>query len=165
VASGVPDVLRDANPPPDSAGANVVAVKTATTVSAGGVVVGPDGVLLIARRSSGGELQWTLPKGLVDPGEDVTATAVREVREETGIDALIDSKLGTIDYWFIWKPEDTRFHKFVHYFLMRPTGGDFSQRDDEAEDVRWFPADEAMTAASFANERDIIARAIKEAGE
>lgn len=140
-------------------------MKTATTVSAGGVVVGPDGVLLIARRGANGSLQWTLPKGLVEPGEDVMATAVREVREETGIEAAIDSKLGTIDYWFVWKPEDTRYHKFVHYFLMLPTGGDFSARDDEAEEVRWVPAGDAVATASFANERDIIARAIKEAAE
>jgi 8-oxo-dGTP pyrophosphatase MutT (NUDIX family) len=141
----------------------VVAVKTATAVSAGGVVVGPDGVLFIARRGARGELQWTLPKGLVEAGEDVAATAVREVGEETGIEAEIVSKVGTIDYWFVWKPEDTRYHKFVHYFLMRPAGGDFSRRDHEAEDVRWVPADIAVTTASFANERDIIARAIKEA--
>lgn len=139
-------------------------MKTATAISAGGVVVGPEGVLLIARRNPKGELQWTLPKGVVEAGEDPAATAVREVREETGIDAEIVAEAGTIDYWFVWKPDDTRYHKFVHYFFMRPTGGDFSRRDEEAEDVRWVPAAEAASAASFPNERDVIARALEESG-
>jgi 8-oxo-dGTP pyrophosphatase MutT (NUDIX family) len=135
-------------------------VKTATATSAGGVVLrDEDSVILIARRSPSGELQWTLPKGIVEPGETAEEAALREVREETGLEVSIAAPLGTIDYWFVWKPDDTRYHKFVHYFAMRPTGGDTADHDDEVEDVGWFSIDDALATASFANERELIARA------
>lgn len=135
-------------------------MKTATAVSAGGVVLDDGGrVILIARRSPTGELQWTLPKGLVERGETPEQAAVREVSEETGLEVELASPLGVIDYWYVWKPDDTRYHKFVHYFSMRAVGGDTSRHDDEVEDAAWFPADEAVRTCSFAKDREMIVRA------
>jgi 8-oxo-dGTP pyrophosphatase MutT (NUDIX family) len=135
-------------------------VRTARAVSAGGVVLAetrPDApVALVAHRSARGSLQWTLPKGAREEGETVTETALREVREETGLEAELIGPLDTIDYWFVWAPERTRYHKFVHYFLMRFAGGDFSQRDHEMEDAAWFEPDEARRRMSFANERKLL---------
>jgi 8-oxo-dGTP pyrophosphatase MutT (NUDIX family) len=135
-------------------------VRTARAVSAGGVVLAetrPDApVALVAHRSARGSLQWTLPKGAREEGETVAETALREVREETGLEAELIGPLDTIDYWFVWAPERTRYHKFVHYFLMRFAGGDFSQRDHEMEDAAWFEPDEARRRMSFANERKLL---------
>jgi 8-oxo-dGTP pyrophosphatase MutT (NUDIX family) len=135
-------------------------VRTARAVSAGGVVLAeprPDAaVALVAHRSVRGGLQWTLPKGAVEEGETVEQTALREVREETGLEAELIGPLDTIDYWFVWAPERTRYHKFVHYFLMVSAGGDFSQRDHEMEDAAWFEPDEARRQMSFANERRLL---------
>jgi 8-oxo-dGTP pyrophosphatase MutT (NUDIX family) len=135
-------------------------VRTARAVSAGGVVLAelrPDApVALVAHRSVRGSLQWTLPKGAREEGETVTETALREVREETGLEAELIGPLDTIDYWFVWAPERTRYHKFVHYFLMRLVGGDFSQRDHEMEDAAWFEPAEARRRMSFANERKLL---------
>jgi 8-oxo-dGTP pyrophosphatase MutT (NUDIX family) len=135
-------------------------VRTARAVSAGGVVLAelrPDApVALVAHRSVRGSLQWTLPKGAREEGETVTETALREVREETGLEAELIGPLDTIDYWFVWAPERTRYHKFVHYFLMRLAGGDFSQRDHEMEDAAWFEPAEARRRMSFANERKLL---------
>jgi 8-oxo-dGTP pyrophosphatase MutT (NUDIX family) len=135
-------------------------VRTARAVSAGGVVLAetrPDApVALVAHRSARGSLQWTLPKGAREEGETVTETALREVREETGLEAELIGPLDTIDYWFVWAPERTRYHKFVHYFLMRFAGGDFSQRDHEMEDAAWFEPDEARRRMAFANERRLL---------
>jgi len=135
-------------------------VRTARAVSAGGVVLAetrPDApVALVAHRSARGSLQWTLPKGAQEEGETVTETALREVREETGLEAELLGPLDTIDYWFVWAPERTRYHKFVHYFLMRFAGGDFSQRDHEMEDAAWFEPDEARRRMAFANERKLL---------
>ncbi len=113
-------------------------------------------VALIARRSAGGELQWTLPKGTQEPGESITDTAVREVREETGLEVELLVELDTIDYWFVWTPEQTRYHKFVHYFLMHATGGDLSRHDTESEEARWFSIDEAKRVMAFDNERYLL---------
>ena len=135
-------------------------MRTARAVSAGGVVLAetrPDApVALVAHRSARGSLQWTLPKGAREEGETVAETALREVREETGLEAELIGPLDTIDYWFVWAPERTRYHKFVHYFLMRFVGGDFSQRDHEMEDAAWFEPAEARRRMSFANERKLL---------
>lgn len=135
-------------------------MRTARAVSAGGVVLAetrPDApVALVAHRSARGSLQWTLPKGAREEGETVAETALREVREETGLEAELIGPLDTIDYWFVWAPERTRYHKFVHYFLMRFAGGDFSQRDHEMEDAAWFEPAEARRRMSFANERKLL---------
>ena len=135
-------------------------MRTARAVSAGGVVLAetrPDApVALVAHRSARGSLQWTLPKGAREEGETVAETALREVREETGLEAELLGPLDTIDYWFVWAPERTRYHKIVHYFLMRFAGGDFSQRDHEMEDAAWFEPDEARRRMAFANERKLL---------
>jgi len=134
---------------------------TKRAVSAGGLVVDdrPDGrwVVLITRRSAAGELQWTLPKGGLEDGEDHAAAALREVREETGLACEIVAELGSIDYWFVWRPDEVRYHKFVHYYLMRQHGGDLSARDDEAEDVEWVPIEQATDRLTHANERRLVA--------
>jgi 8-oxo-dGTP pyrophosphatase MutT (NUDIX family) len=135
-------------------------VRTARAVSAGGVVLAelrPEApVALVAHRSVRGTLQWTLPKGAQEQGETVTQTALREVREETGLQPELVGPLDTIDYWFVWAPDRTRYHKFVHYFLMRAVGGDFSARDHEMEDAAWFEPPRARRQMAFANERRLL---------
>jgi 8-oxo-dGTP pyrophosphatase MutT (NUDIX family) len=113
-------------------------------------------VALVAHRSARGSLHWTLPKGAQEPGESVEQAALREVREETGLEAEFLGPLDTIDYWFVWAPEQTRYHKFVHYFLMRAVGGDFADRDHEMEDADWFEPAQARRRMSFANERRLL---------
>jgi 8-oxo-dGTP pyrophosphatase MutT (NUDIX family) len=135
-------------------------MRTARAVSAGGVVLSEPAadaqVALIARRSAGGALQWTLPKGTQEARESIPDTALREVREETGLEVELLTELRTIDYWFVWNPEQTRYHKFVHYYLMRATGGDLSRHDSESEDARWFPIDYAGRVMAFDNERYLL---------
>jgi 8-oxo-dGTP pyrophosphatase MutT (NUDIX family) len=84
---------------------------------------------------------------------------VREVREETGLEAVVESKLGDVTYWYARRDPQgglVRVHKRVRFFLMRPTGGRFADRDDEMDAVRWFPIDEALTAVAYDNERALI---------
>jgi 8-oxo-dGTP pyrophosphatase MutT (NUDIX family) len=134
---------------------------TQREVSAGGVVYrrADDGieVVLASRRTRRGDLAWGLAKGGIEPGESREDAALREVREETGLDAAIEADLGDTRYIYVW--EDVRIRKRVHFFLMRHTGGDVDDRDDEMEEVRWFPLERARTRAAYRGERDVLARA------
>lgn len=136
-------------------------MRTRNEVSAGGVVYRPgsDGIelALAARRTRRGELAWGLAKGAVETGESEEAAALREVLEETGLEAEIEADLGQIRYFYVW--DDVRVRKRVHFFLMRSTGGDISAHDSEMEEVRWFPLRTAIKRAAYRGERDVIERA------
>ena len=133
-------------------------------VSAGGVVARVDPsagaqVVLCGRRA---EKLWALPKGTPDGAEPIEQTALREVREETGLDVEAVEKLGTIDYWFVLK--GFRIHKLVHHWLMRPVGGDVSHHDHEYDDVAWFPIEDAIRKVTYENERNIVREAARRLG-
>ncbi len=134
---------------------------TQREVSAGGVVYrrADDAieVVLASRRTRRGDLAWGLAKGGIERGESREDAALREVREETGLDATIEADLGDTRYIYVW--EDVRIRKRVHFFLMRHTGGDVDDRDDEMEEVRWFPLERALKRAAYRGERDVLARA------
>ena len=136
-------------------------MQTRTEVSAGGVVYRrtDDGVemALAARRTRRGELVWGLAKGAIEADESDEDAAVREVREETGLEAEVESDLGDIRYLYVW--EGVRVRKRVHFFLMRATGGDVAEHDSEMEDVRWFPMRSARKRAAYRGEREVIERA------
>lgn len=136
-------------------------MRTRSEVSAGGVVYrrSDEGVevVLAARRTRRGDLAWGLPKGLVEPDETPEQAAVREVREETGLDADVEVSLGEIRYFYVW--EGIRVRKAVHFFLMHATGGDVSQHDDEMEEVRWFPLSVVLRRATYKGEREVLQRA------
>jgi 8-oxo-dGTP pyrophosphatase MutT (NUDIX family) len=136
-------------------------METRREVSAGGVVYrrrrGKIRVALAARRTRRGDLVWGLPKGEIEQGESPEAAALREVREETGLEARIEAPLGEIRYFYVW--DGVRIRKVVHFFLMRATGGDVSLHDEEMEDVRWFPLAEALLEAAYKGEREVLQRA------
>lgn len=133
-------------------------MKTERAESFGGVVhrLGQDGrveVVVVGRRDPG---IWGLPKGTPNPGESMEQTALREVREETGLEVEIEQKVDAIEYWFVRAAIDTRFHKWVHFYLMRPTGGDTSQHDHEHDFVEWLPLQEAKSLLTYHNEVRIL---------
>ncbi|MFA5786025.1 MAG: NUDIX hydrolase [Actinomycetota bacterium] len=135
-------------------------MKTARAVSAGGLVLEDATVeariLLIARFGRRGGLVWGLPKGQVEKEESVEEAALREVTEETGIRAEMLAPLDTVDYWFSWAPDQTRYHKYVHYFLMRALGGTLRPQPEEVERVEWLPRHEARLLLRFDNERRLL---------
>jgi 8-oxo-dGTP pyrophosphatase MutT (NUDIX family) len=136
-------------------------IPTTKEVSAGGVVYRRtvDGieVVLASRRTRRGQLAWGLAKGGIEIGETREEAAIREVREETGLTADIEVDLGDTKYMYVW--DDIRIRKTVHFFLMRHTGGNVDDRDDEMEEIRWFPMDRAIKRAAYRGERDMLVKA------
>lgn len=129
-------------------------------VAAGGVIyrVGETGVevVLVARRR---ERLWALPKGTPEASETIEETALREVREETGLEATILETLGTVRYSFMSR-SGQRVDKTVHHFLLEPTGaGHFDEHDDEFDHVDWYDIHEAQRRLTHRNQLHILERA------
>jgi ADP-ribose pyrophosphatase YjhB (NUDIX family) len=136
----------------------VARLSSATATSAGGIVVRyqdaiPQLVVGRRRREKDGQT-WTLPKGTPIPGESLEETALREVREETGLTVRIVSPLDAIRYTFVQR--GTRIYKTVHYFMMEATGGGLEDHDHEFEEVRWIAFQEAPGLLSFETERSLV---------
>ena len=137
-------------------------IPTEDQVSSGGVAFRrtPRGVevALVRTRPKG---RWQLPKGIVDPGESPERTALREVREEAGIETEPVAPLDVIEYWYVGRrgPGRVRFHKRVHFFLLAYRAGEVSSHDHEVEEARWVPIGEAEAMLAFENERKVVALA------
>ena len=134
-------------------------MRTVRDVSSGGVITQVDGngllVVLVGRARPE---RWSIPKGTPIPGETLEETAVREVREETGLSVRILERLGDITYWF--STRGTRHHKTVHFYLLEALGGNMEDHDWENDFVAWVPEAEARQRMSFASEIAIVERAI-----
>lgn len=136
---------------------------TVEQVSAGGVVFRKtDSDYEIAIISVNPSRRWQLPKGIVDAGESAAIAALREVREETGIEADLIEPIETIEYWYFGNRNDerVRFHKFVHFFLMKYVAGDVANHDHEVAEARWVKTDEAIKMLDFKDEKQIAEKAI-----
>ena len=148
-------------------GTGVARLKQATATSAGGIVIrfvdGSPQLVVGKRRRERDGVTWTLPKGTPNARETTEETALREVREESGLDVRIVSRFDSIEYWFV--QGRTRIHKTVHYFLMVPTGGDLGRHDHEFDEVRWITFDEAARLLTFETERALVARAAAAAAD
>lgn len=137
-------------------------LRTERQVSAGGVAFRRrDGLTEVAIVKVGPRGRWQLPKGLVDGAETPERAALREVREEAGIETRMIEPLETIEYWYVASrgAERVRYHKRVHFFLVRYRRGDVRDHDHEVEEARWVPIDEAETKLAFENERRVMALA------
>lgn len=133
-------------------------LRNARATSAGGVVYRfADRTLEIALVHRRSPPLWALPKGTPDAGETAEETAMRETREETGLQVEIDRQLRSISYFFV--RGSTRFHKTVHFFLMRAIGGDLSQHDHEFDEVRWLAVEEALKLMNYPTERSVVEEA------
>jgi 8-oxo-dGTP pyrophosphatase MutT (NUDIX family) len=130
--------------------------------SAGGVVHrGAGDAREVALIRVGDPGRWQLPKGLVEPGEAAERAAIRECREEAGVDGTIERPLGDVEYWYVRSEgrKRVRVHKRVVFYLLRWTGGDVADHDHEVAEAAWVPLEEAPARLAFDAEKDIVRRA------
>lgn len=130
-------------------------------LSAGGVVLRGDEVCVIRPLGStrpGRPPVIALPKGHIDPGESAPQTALREVREETGVEAELVEKLGDVRYFY--QRDGRRIFKIVSFFLCSYVSGSVADHDDEIELAWWMELERAAVELSYRGEREMAARAL-----
>lgn len=116
--------------------------------AAGGVILRGGCVLLVHRPVYD---DWTLPKGKLEAGEAWQEAARREVEEETGLRCEVGEEVGRTHYL------DSRGReKEVRYYRMEPTGEPFAQ--NEVDEVRWVPLDEAPALLSYSRDVELLGR-------
>jgi len=142
---------------------NKKTVKSKREFSAGGVIF-KGNKWLVCKHS--GYHKWVLPKGLVEEGESLKATAVREVEEECGIKTKIVAKIPEAEE-YTYTMDGVRIFKVVSYFLMEYVSGDIKDHDWEMEEVEWLPFKEAKRRLDFKGARKVMdsAKKIKEEAE
>jgi 8-oxo-dGTP pyrophosphatase MutT (NUDIX family) len=105
---------------------------------------------------------WALPKGNLDPGERPEETALREVREETGVEGRLVEKLGDVKYTYT-RRDGERVFKIVSFYLMRAGRGRLGEIEErmrvEVDEARWLPLDEAPRLLSYGGEREMAKKA------
>ena len=128
--------------------------------SAGGVVYrkSKDKTEFLVVQHSGHH-RWVLPKGWIDPGETKEQTAIREVKEEAGVEAEIQEHLGEITIFYT-SPEKEKVRKTSHFFLMEYKSGD-SDKDHgwEVENTQWLVAKEAAEKLDYPGEKNMVEKA------
>ena len=135
--------------------------KTRNEHSSGGAVIDlRDGAPFVAMIATRGRTRWGLPKGAVSAGETSEQAALREVQEETGLDAEIVARLDTIEYFF--RAGDTLIKKSVDFYLMHHLGGTLEPQLSEVDDVEWVELSEAIGRASFESEKRLLTAVLQE---
>ena len=105
-----------------------------------------------------GNLGWSWPKGWIDEGETPEQAALREVREEGGVEAKAIKKLETLKIFFT-DQDGERVMKFITYFLMQYVTDVPEGFGEETAEVKWVTKDEAQDLLTYKNERGLLEKA------
>ena len=107
---------------------------------------------------------WGLPKGHLEADETAEGAALREVREETGLDELVlGPHLQTIDWYF--QSSGAMVHKFCHFYLIEaPLGEPLPQLDEGITECCWLTFDAALERVSYVNAREVVRMAAERLG-
>lgn len=97
---------------------------------------------------------WSLPKGKLERGETEPVAAVREIEEETGFRAHLGRRLASVSY----PVGDTT--KRVRYWMARSVRGEFAA-NEEVDELKWLPAEDAMSQVHYALDRKVLRRFVK----
>ncbi|MEE1619934.1 NUDIX hydrolase [Zafaria sp. Z1313] len=95
-----------------------------------------DGAVLLVKRVDNG--RWTVPAGILEPGEEPAGAAVREVQEETGVRCVVERLAGVGTTAPVTYPNGDRAQYLDVVFACRYVGGEARVNDDENSEVAWF---------------------------
>lgn len=123
--------------------------------SAGGIVFKDNKVLLTKHSKN---KHWSFPKGLIDPGQTSQQAAIREVKEEGGIEAEIVDKVGYSKY--VYTSNEEKIFKVVTYFLMKYKSGSIQDHDWEVEEVGWYEVGDALKQLTFSQDKVLLEKAL-----
>jgi len=115
---------------------------TQPIVGVGAVIIQNDRILLVKRGSDPGKNRWSIPGGIVELGEKVHATVVREVKEETNLDVEVGNLIDAVDNLVPDERGKLRYHFVILDFFVRLKGGN-SRAGSDVLEIRWVPLDEA----------------------
>lgn len=131
--------------------------------SAGGIVFKKEsGKLYILVSQHSQHHGWVFPKGFIADkieGESKEETALREVKEETGIIGKILEPVAPITYWY--EMDGKKHKKTVYYYIMEHMGGDITDHDWEMENVEWLPIDAVLERLTFPSDKEVWKKTIQ----
>jgi 8-oxo-dGTP diphosphatase len=117
--------------------------RTATAI----IPFATDEILLIKRRTVPFRGYWALPGGRMDPGETVEQTILREVKEETGLDITIVTKIG--DYHEQGVQDGVTYDYYPACFLVKVVGGEIRKQESEIEEIKLFSLKDVPATLAF----------------
>lgn len=130
--------------------------------SAGGIIFNDKGQVLVTQHSQ--NKHWSFPKGLLDhPEQSMEESALREVREEGGVEAEIVGKVGYNKY--VYTLNGKKIFKVVTYFLMKYLSGDPKNHDWEVSEAGWYTLDEALKQLTFSQDKSLLKKAVEMYGK
>jgi len=133
--------------------------------SAGGIIFKNDGrdqkILLIKNSAlrNPKKAYWGFPKGHLEKDETAEQAALREVKEETGLETAIIEKIDDVHYFFT-HPEKGTISKQVTIFLMKYLNGEAKAQEKELLDLGWFSPEEAIEMLSFKADKVLLKAAL-----
>jgi len=133
-------------------------------LSVGGIVFSPDKKVLLIRNKPIKDPTvdyWGFPKGHIEEGENLEVCALREILEETGVEANIVDKVGESRYTTVSIRDGGEIEKTVVMFLMAYISGELKNQEEEVAEAGWFTPEEALKTLSFDNDKDLLKKAAK----
>lgn len=125
--------------------------------SAGGIVFNNQNQVLLIKSS--GNHAWQFPKGQIEKGQTSKEAAIREVREEAGVNAQILEKVGDSKYVYPDYETKEKIFKIVTFYLMKYIDGDISDHDFETEETGWYSLEEALKLIKFSDQKKFLQKA------
>lgn len=130
--------------------------------SAGGIIINDSGQVLLIKNAAlrdPKKAYWGFPKGHINSGEKSKEAALREIKEETNIEAKVIKRLG--DSRYIFTRDGKKVFKVVVYFLLRYVSGDLKPQDLEVLELNWYEPEEALKLLSFKKDQEFLEKALK----